>query len=66
MNSTALFLPLHENRPEGRIFSVHQNTASCVLRHSKFEWCLKTTCPAGGWKTLPKSGFLITLKNEIL
>lgn len=32
-------------------FCVHQNTASCVLRHSKPSSCLKTTCPTGSWKT---------------
>jgi hypothetical protein len=37
--------------------------ASCVLRHSKPSSCLKTTCPAGSWKPLPKSWLFVVIKN---
>lgn len=48
---TEPFFPANHNPSRRADFCVHQNTASCVLRHSKFESCPKTTCPAGGWKT---------------
>ncbi len=65
VNSLQLFIPATFN-PSRRVdFSVHQNTASCVLRHSKPSSCLKTTCPAGGWKRLPKSGLLQKIKMDV-
>ncbi len=41
------FFPVTFNPSRRADFCVHQNTASCVLRHSKPSSCLKTTCPAG-------------------
>ena len=50
-NILKLFFPVTFNPSRRADFCVHQNTASCVLRHSKLSSCLKTTCPAGDWKT---------------
>ena len=46
------FFPVTFNPSRRADFCVHQNTASCVLSISKRFPMLKTTCPAGGWKTL--------------
>ena len=61
-DSLKLSFPAVFNPSHRADFCVHQNTASCVLRHSKRSSCLKTTCPAGSWKNLPKSCFLQKLK----
>src|SRR5699024_2119238 len=49
--------------PHQRDSCVHQNTASCVLRHSKLGSCLKTTCPAGSLKTPSEVRFFVWIKN---
>ncbi len=57
-DSPRLSFPFTSNPSRRADFCVHRNTASCVLRHPKPGWCLKTTCPQGLEKHLPKSGFL--------
>jgi hypothetical protein len=58
-NGNEPFFPVTSNPSRRADFCVQQNTASCVLRHSKPSSCLKTTCPLqGAENTFRSQGFV--------
>ena len=61
-NGIEPFFPVTFNPSRRADFCVQRNTASCVLSISKRFRMLKTTCPAGAEKHLPKSGFCVNYK----
>ncbi|MDV3733975.1 hypothetical protein CMU34_10770 [Elizabethkingia anophelis] len=62
-NGIEPFFPVKINPSRRADFCVQQNTASCVLRHSKPSSCLKTTCPLqGAENTFRSQGFVWILK----
>ncbi|WP_283416133.1 hypothetical protein [Epilithonimonas pallida] len=62
-NGIEPFFPVTFNPSRRADYCVHQNTASCVLRHSKPSSCLKTTCPLqGAENTFQSQGFVWILK----
>ena len=62
-NGLKPFFPVNFNPSRRADFCVQQNTASCVLRHSKLSSCPKTTCPCREQKTPSEVRVFVEIKN---